>query len=444
MGYLSTMLQKVPWVRFLTAFLVLNSTFLCAQSWLKLYGDSTLQGGQDIVQLHNGHHVVLGVTEKQGEMDILLMELDFYGDTIWEKTFGGVFRDYAGSVIQTPDGGYLICGTKQISTNLNPESDIWIIKTDERGDLEWEKSFAYQTWSKGYEAISALDSGYVILGHSTFGVSNGVISILHLIKVNDHGDTIWTKEISSSTALIAGVSLSKLNSNAYILSGTYYEPQTDVQEAYLAKVHASGDTLWSKRYGGVNLILSESVKQTPDFGFILTGTIGKYDRSMYLIKTDSAGIEEWNWTKTSSKYSAGTDVIISSDQNIVTVGYSDTSIVLMKLALSGGVIWTKEYGIPGKSLEGSSLIEAQNGGFLITGTVRGGNANGPLADIVVLKTDSYGNLKLMEHLSNQNSNSRKLLGVYGLNGMKLKSIKNNEPHIRVYDDGSFEKLIKVD
>ena len=60
-------------------------------------------------------------------------------DTLWTKTFGGIHDDYGYSVAQTFDGGYIVAGQTQSFGARS--SDVWLIKTDAKGDSLWAKTY---------------------------------------------------------------------------------------------------------------------------------------------------------------------------------------------------------------------------------------------------------------------------------------------------------------
>ncbi|MFZ1333426.1 MAG: hypothetical protein WAR83_14625, partial [Flavobacteriales bacterium] len=61
----------------------------------------------------------------------------------WQRNLGGSLDDDCSSVHQTSDGGYILCGTSY-SNNINVSGnhgngDIWVVKLDELGDIEWQR-----------------------------------------------------------------------------------------------------------------------------------------------------------------------------------------------------------------------------------------------------------------------------------------------------------------
>ena len=113
-------------------FIVLLNACLFAQAqdtmWTKTYGDSLDDWGNSVQQTTDGGYIITGCTDYfgVGGCDVWLIKTDANGDTLWTKTFGGSDVDYAKSIQQTTDGGYVIVGTTH-SFGAG-SSDVWLIK----------------------------------------------------------------------------------------------------------------------------------------------------------------------------------------------------------------------------------------------------------------------------------------------------------------------------
>jgi hypothetical protein len=135
-------------------------------------------------------------------------------DTMWTKTFGGMESDWGNSVRQTNDGGYIITGfTTSFGAGLD---DVWLIKTDYSGDTLWTKTFG-GTSSDVFSSIQQTsDGGYIITGHTDSFGAGGEDG--WLIKVDDLGDTIWTKTIGGSSQEFCS-SVEQIQDGGYIITG---------------------------------------------------------------------------------------------------------------------------------------------------------------------------------------------------------------------------------
>ncbi|MBN2239886.1 MAG: hypothetical protein JW712_08925, partial [Dehalococcoidales bacterium] len=98
--------------------------------WERTFGGESEDGGISLQQATDGGFIIIGTTFSYGagESDVWLIKTDSNGNKQWDKTFGGIEYDFAGSIQQTTDGGFIIVGTT-FSYGAG-ESDVWLIKTD--------------------------------------------------------------------------------------------------------------------------------------------------------------------------------------------------------------------------------------------------------------------------------------------------------------------------
>jgi hypothetical protein len=111
---------------------------------LKAYGGKNVVDARFFQQTSDGGYIVAGYTNSfgAGELDIFLIKTDAKGNVQWAKTYGGTNFDNAYSVQQTSDGGYIVVGyTASFGAG---ESDIFLIETDAKGNIQWAKTYRGQ------------------------------------------------------------------------------------------------------------------------------------------------------------------------------------------------------------------------------------------------------------------------------------------------------------
>ena len=105
---------------------------------------------------------------------------------IFIRTFGGVENEYCNIGEESSDGGFILSGYTGSFGNGN--SDMWLVKTDQNGNEEWNKTFGGSGWDQGRSVRQKSDGGYIITGHTgSFG--NGGSDFL-LIKTDPYGNTV--------------------------------------------------------------------------------------------------------------------------------------------------------------------------------------------------------------------------------------------------------------
>lgn len=146
--------------------------------WQQSYGGTGIERAQDIANTGDGGFIIAGntfssdtdVTRNNGESDIWLIKIDQEGNLVWEKNFGGSAFDAAQSVILSKDGGFIIAGNSKSAdkdSNANAgENDIWLIKTDTKGNMTWQKTFGGTGLDYGFDVIETFDGSIVLVGES--------------------------------------------------------------------------------------------------------------------------------------------------------------------------------------------------------------------------------------------------------------------------------------
>jgi len=310
-------------------------------------------------------------------------------------------------VRQTSDGGYIITGGA-VPDGMISSSDVLLVKADEAGTVEWIKFFARNYYEEGAEVEQTSDEGYIIAGRSVFATdffdyeSDG-----WLIKTDDYGDTIWTKVVNGSgNDYFTSVQLTP--DNGYIVAGSYNSefcyPEYEVNELYepgdsqawLVKTDSNGEIQWTRTY--LERSYGTCVRNTSDGGYIITGYIFPDESDnlsdVLLIKTDASGDTLWTRIFGGENSDIGLSVCETEDGYTISgqtkpVG-SPYDALLIKTDLSGNVIWMNTYG-GYMNDSGFSVAPTSDGGYFVTGTANGcWWVNG--GDMWVFKVDSNGNL----------------------------------------------------
>jgi len=356
--------------------IVLPDTTLFAQApntlWSKIYGGSGNDDGYSVQQTTDGGFIIAGITNSfgAGSRDVWLIKTDSNGDTQWERTFGGSDWDAAYSVQQTSDGGYIIAGTTK---SFGAGSyDFWLIRTDSNGDTQWERTFGGSDDDKAYSVQQTTDGGYIITGY-TKSYGNGSADVW-LIKTNSSGYTLWSKTFGGYD-IDSGSSVQQTSDGGYIIAGHTRPFSVGTYDVLLIKTYSNGSTQWERTFGGSDDDDANSVQQTTDGGYILTGGTYSYGagaHDVWLIRTDANGSALWTEAFGGGGYDLGYSVQQTSDGGFI-IGGSTTSfgpgpfaVWLIKTDNNGVMLWTKTWG--GSGLEvGHSVQQTSDGGYIITG-----------------------------------------------------------------------------
>jgi hypothetical protein len=377
------------------------------QRWARTYGGTGTDLGQSVQQTLDGGYVVTGYTNSFGnDIQVYLIKTNAYGDTAWTRTFGGNDDDRGYCVQQTLDEGYIVAGlTYTFGPGTPDHCNVYLVKTDAAGDTLWTRAYGGVYDDEAYSVEQTPDGDHIVAGStSSFGAGGGDV---YLLKLDGSGDTLWTRTYGG-TGDEQGNSVQQTFDGGYVVAGYANSFGAGSYDVYLVKTDAAGDTQWTRTYGGTGIDVANSVQQTSDSGYIIVGysnSFGAHNNLVYLIKTNAAG--DTVWTRTYG--GAGNENIANSvrqtpDGGYIVAGYTNSfgagnyDVYLIKTDAAGDTIWTRTYG--GADVdEGECVRPTTDGGYIIAGETNSyGAGNG---DVYLIKTDVSGYAGVNESVSSE-------------------------------------------
>ena len=271
----------------------------------------------------------------------------------------------------------------------------YLVKTDALGKTLWTKQYGGRGSEEGLCIRETYDGGFIITGYTN---SHGAGKTdVYLIRTNSTGDTLWTRTYGG-VGLDQGNSVWETKDKGYIIAGETYSYGRGTVNAYLIKVKESGDTSWSRVYGGNGIEQGNSVQQTADGGYIITGrtnSFGAGDYDVYLIRADKEGNKIWMQTFGGTGSEEGMSVTQTKDGGYIITGYTESygaggiDVYLVRADKDGNQVWTKTFG--GKTDDyGMAVQQTHEGGFVIAGYT---NSFGRGVEAYLIRTDENGNVK---------------------------------------------------
>ncbi len=339
-------------------------------SWTRTYGGNGQDGGQMAKQTADGGYIILG---RYNSSTTWLIKTDENGETIWTNTFDSHEFGIGADIEQIPDGGYIMCGTSGFYGDDN--RDVWVTNLDSKGNFLWSKTIGVNGIDSGSDIDLTSDGGYVIVGRTeslvdsieSLGSENdGVL----LIKLDSQGETMWERTYGG-TRFDCGNAVQQTLDGGYIIIGNTYSSSSQFCEVdfdiWLIKVDNNGDTLWTKTYGSEGIDSGVDVMQTIDGGYLVVGST-EWDHMCFanglMVKTDPDGNTQWMKTDSIYDYCAVQDM---AGGGYVILAFHFEKCEDMRLVgtnENGDIEWTKN--IEGMGVCGS-LEKTNDGGFIITG-----------------------------------------------------------------------------
>jgi predicted secreted protein len=292
--------------------------------WINGYGGNNDEEGNSVIQTSDGGFVVCGYTKSfgSGGNDVYMIKVDSSGNFLWNRFFGGTSDEEAYSMVQTDDGGFVLAGAT--SSFGAGSRDIWLIKTDANGNQQWTKTIGGLS-SDGARSISKTNDGGFIITGWTYSYGPGSLGNLWLVKTDSSGNMQWNKFFGGSD-VDRGLSVKQLNNGEYILTGYTASFGAGLDDMYFIKTDDVGNLISQNTFGGSGRDYGNCIIHSSDNGFVIAGytlSFGAGGDDVFIVKTDSSGLNV-QWTKVlGGAYSDVANYLIeTSDGGYVTVGHT--------------------------------------------------------------------------------------------------------------------------
>jgi len=207
--------------------------------WQKTYGGGDYDYLTSIQQTSDGGYIVAGWTPSFGAgwKDVWVLKLDASGNVQWQKTYGGGSDDEANSIQQTSDGGYIVAGwTGSFGAG---SYDFWVLKLDASGNVVWQKTYGGGNWDWANSIRQTSDGGYIVAGYTeSFGAGGADFWVL---KLDASGDVVWQKTYGGGNNDEEAYSIQQTSDGGYIVAGRTDSFGAGRDDFWVLKLDASGD-----------------------------------------------------------------------------------------------------------------------------------------------------------------------------------------------------------
>lgn len=286
--------------------LVYLSTVIYCQipkiKWQRFFGTPEDDKPQCILETENGYMLGItlytdgpGITNFHGAADAWIVNIDTFGNIIWEKCFGGSEGDQPYKIIKSiNDNYYLFNSTNSTDGDITCDtnfgsSDFWIVKIDGEGNIIWDHCYGSPTTDYARDAVATPDGGLLFMGR--IFSQGGDVQIHYgsydvwICKIDSLGTLEWEKTIGNET-IDNALSLQLTSDSTFAFIGGYYESggMIDCEVAttgegadlWLVEMDLKGNLLNQYCYGGSYYDLGQDFEKIND-GYILASSTTSND-----------------------------------------------------------------------------------------------------------------------------------------------------------------------
>ena len=398
--------------------------------WSKCFGGSSSDYIVDAVESKAGGYVLgCNTISNDGDVtgvhtlgDVWVVRIDINGNIIWEKSFGGSRGESLNYIEETIDSGYIFCALSSstdgdVSSHHGgvDTSDIWIVKLNKHGIIEWEKSFGGSLFDSPTAIHQTSDGNYIISGFSNS--YDGDLTYNHgdydfwVLKINVGGVLIWQKTYGGLGEEKA-YSIIETDSLNFIIVGSANYNDGDVigihnsmgyMDFWLLKIDSIGNIIWSNAFGGTLNDEAYAISKVSWGGYIVGGYARSHDGDVlnaymgnntsdyWIVKISENGILEWQKSFGGSNMDYCYTLEETSGSSLTMAGMSTSydydvtgnhggigDIWVVNIDSLGNIIWQNCWG--GSSQETGGFVHQELDGSLYLG----GNSNSLDGDVIGL------------------------------------------------------------
>jgi len=362
-----------------------ENVFHRTDQFTSIFGRKKFDALNSIFPTEDGGYILAGSTHALDKGGVLI-KTNRDGRVQWERFFPGIEMAWFTTAIQSRDGGYVAAG---LNSSKESPADRWIIKTDSSGNLEWSKTVLHDGAQGVNSIIQTSDGGYVVCGYAE--TDSDKIDIV-LTKYDETFEIIWERTIGGKYHDEA-FHVTATSDGGLLLSGMT-QKGTDMasDRAIVIRMNFLGEEKWRRDLrsaGGARFAAGIEHKGK----YFICGTSRTADNRQNAMVTafDSTGKHLWTKTFGSLRDDAATGIAILNDTIAICGSYAADSLGMQDAWLliidsDGNEILSKQYG--GKNYDGASGIVSVNGKLTLVGSTTSFSAGS--SDGFLIITDLSG------------------------------------------------------
>lgn len=204
--------------------------------WEKTYGGKGSDCAYALIKNPDGGFTAAGNTDstESGKTSIYLFQTDAEGSLLWERQIGRSDDTYGWCLQPNSDGGYLVAGETAVVGASGGGLKSYLVKTDSQGKQLWEKTYGVNFYSTTYALVQAGEENSILVGkkESADGVHD-----LYILKTDPRGETVDERTLTDLGGSCA-YSAQQTGDGAYVLAGEQISPENGAKQVLLMKLAA--------------------------------------------------------------------------------------------------------------------------------------------------------------------------------------------------------------
>lgn len=227
-----------------------------------------------VVETPDGSFIIVGNTTNitGGTTKAIMLKVSKVGELIWQKIFEGEGSRQANAIVRNATG-YTVVGSAEIPKK---RWDMWLFTTDNEGNILWQRNYGGSDNEMGNALLRNTDNGYALAGF-TYTFAEGSLDAW-VVKTDDKGEAIWDKSFGGlSTDEAFDILLTKENniliagySDIYIPDKNFNNTSKNGNDVFVGCLDQSGNELWKEFFGGRGEQRAYAIVEKAD-GYILAG-----------------------------------------------------------------------------------------------------------------------------------------------------------------------------
>lgn len=215
-------------------------------SFFKLFTNNGYDFGYGVVQHEDSSYMICGSSSsfQEGPSQAFMLKIDSLGNYLWSTHYGGPESETATRVLYKKNVGYFLAGFT--NSYGNGAYDFYLVKTDEGGAQEWERTYGGTEWERVNDAAMTRDTGTILVGQTNSWT--GGDQDIYIVRTDISGDTLWTKRIGGVGDDIAH-SIVQYNDSTFFIGGEMYIEDSLKTKGFVMRLIDNGTVQWLDTIG---------------------------------------------------------------------------------------------------------------------------------------------------------------------------------------------------